>query len=1363
MNSIVFYLNGRRREIQNPDPEVTLLEYVRVQERLTGSKLGCGEGGCGACTVMVSGYNMRRDRIEHRSVNGCLFPLPMADNLSITTIEGIGNRKGGLHPVQKRMVEGHGSQCGFCTPGIVMSMYTLLRQKCAEGEELTALDVEENFDGNLCRCTGYRPILDAFKTFAGNEPCCGGRKNGKCCRESPESTPTNDAGQQNGQYGEDTGLQNGFQTAEEPDTDSEHVFPRELIKRAPPCLRIDSEGGQWFRPVTTMELKSIMKEFPTAKIICGNTEIGVERKYKNLQCPVLISLQGVAELTEIRSTPAGFEIGAAATLTDLRREIGVVERRLEGSGCETLHAIAGQLKWFAGKQIRNVATVGGNIVTASPISDLNPVWSSSRAQFLVFSHRTGEERLQKAEEFFVGYRKIRMAPGELLLKVIVPWTKPYEFVSVFKASRRRDDDIAIVTTAIRISLARSKALEPGWNISDVSFAFGGVAEATTSPTKAERSLTGSSFDEATMERALQIIGDELQVPKGAPGGMAAYRSSVVVGFVFKAFLQTAEKLRSVLQKENVEPLAWEVDERLKSIISDEKPQITKGVQVFDKDGRPATVSAGKPVGHVAAELHVSGEAVYVDDMPVPSDCLFAALVLSTKPHARIKALGVRDALEMNGVVDIVTAADIPGRNAIGVNLRDELCFAVDEVTCTGQVIALTLANSQRIANKAAKAVVVEYECLPSIITIEDAIDNHSYLPGVKPRLIEHGDVDIAFKTAEHVARGDIRIGGQEHFYLECNGTVAIPSENDEMTLYISTQGASHSQEAVAEVLGVPQHKVVARVKRLGGAFGGKESRSINSTVAVAVAAKKHNRPVRFFFDRDSDMLSTGTRHPFYGEYSVAFDGNGRLKALDVKIYNNAGNSRDLSHAVIERAVLHVDNAYNIPNVRVEGRCCYTHTPSNTAFRGFGGPQGMLVGEQAIEHVANYLRIPAEAVRFTNLYREGDVTPYGMKLTNCTIRPCWNDLTRKVDVDRRRIDIEAYNKANRYNKRGLSVAPVKFGISFVFKTLNQAGALVHVYLDGSVLVTHGGIEMGQGLHTKMIQVAATAFGLPIEKVFISETATDKVPNATPSAASASADMYGMAVKNACDQIEERLKPVREALGKDPTWEQLVERAYAQRINLSAQGFYRVPDLDSLDLSKAEKGRPFYYFTYGAAASEVEIDCLTGDHKVLYSEIVMDVGRSLNPAIDIGQIEGAFVQGMGWCTMEELVRGGTTAHRWLPTGFLSTQGPGTYKIPGFRDIPRDFRVSLLKDAPNLEETIHQSKAVGEPPLFLAASVFFAIRDACKSSRQEFFEDEELANAWFELDSPATTERIRMACADEISSRFADPQSFRAEAFI
>jgi len=1031
MNSIVFYLNGSRREIQNPDPEVSLLEYVRVQERLTGSKLGCGEGGCGACTVMVSGYNARRDLIEHRSVNGCLFPLPMVDNLSVTTIEGIGNRKGGLHPVQKRLLEGHGSQCGFCTPGIVMSMYTLLRQKCAQGEDITALDIEENFDGNLCRCTGYRPILDAFKTFAENGPVCAGRKNGKCCRESTGTTTTNDAGQKNGHCGEDSGLQSGFHAPEEPNTDSQHVFPRELIKRAPPSLRIDSQGRKWFRPVTTGELKRVMKEFPKARIICGNTEIGVERTYKNLECPVLISLQGVAELSKIRCTSKGFEIGAAATLTDLLREIGVAER-LTNKGCETLHAIAGQLKWFAGKQIRNVATVGGNIVTASPISDLNPVWIASRAEFLIFSPRTGEERLQKAEEFFVGYRKIGMAPDEVLMKVIVPWTKPAEFLSVFKASRRKDDDIAIVTAAIRIVLARSSGFEPGWNISDISFSFGGVAEATTSAKNAERSLIGSSFDEATMKLALQRVGDELQVPEEAPGGMAAYRSSVVVGFVFKAFLQTAEKLRSVLQKQGMEPPAWEVNERLKSIISHEKHQITKGVQVFDKDGRPGTVSAGKPIGHVAAELQVSGEAVYVDDMSVPSDCLYAALVLSTKPHARIKGLDARNALEMNGVVDFVTAKDIPGRNAIGVNLRDELCFAVDEVTCTGQVIALVLANSQRIANKAAKAVVVEYECLPSVITIEDAIKNNSYLPGVKPRLIEHGDVDIAFKTAEHCVRGDIRIGGQEHFYLECNGTVAVPSENDEMTLYISTQGASHSQEAVAEVLGVPQHKIVARVKRLGGGFGGKESRSINSTVAVAVAAKKHNRPVRFFFDRGSDMLSTGTRHPFYGEYCVAFDGNGHLKALHVKIYNNAGNSRDLSHAVMDRAVLHVDNAYNIPNVRVEGRCCYTHTPSNTAFRGFGGPQGMFVMEQAIEHVANYLRIPAESVRLVNLYREGDVTPYGMKLTNCTIRKCWKELTRNVDVDRRRTDIEAYNKANRYRKRGLSVVPVKFGISFVFK-------------------------------------------------------------------------------------------------------------------------------------------------------------------------------------------------------------------------------------------------------------------------------------------------------------------------------------------
>jgi len=545
------------------------------------------------------------------------------------------------------------------------------------------------------------------------------------------------------------------------------------------------------------------------------------------------------------------------------------------------------------------------------------------------------------------------------------------------------------------------------------------------------------------------------------------------------------------------------------------------------------------------------------------------------------------------------------------------------------------------------------------------------------------------------------------------------------------------QSYVAQVTGVQANKIVSKVKRLGGGFGGKETRSIQLSGMCAVAANKMRRPVRCMLNRDDDIVTSGQRHPFLARWKVAVNKDGKLQALDADVFANAGWNQDLSGAVVDRALSHIDGCYRIPNIHVRGRIAKTNTVSNTAFRGFGGPQGMFIAETYMEEIADHLNMPVEKLREINLYKPNEKTHFNQELKDWHVPLMYQQVLTEANYAERRKAVDAYNASSKWKKRGLALIPTKFGISFTAIFLNQAGALVHIYHDGSVLVAHGGCEMGQGLHTKMTQIAAQALGVPLSDVFISETATNTVPNTSSTAASASSDLNGYAIADACDQLNARLAPYREKLGKDTPLKKLAHAAYFDRVNLCANGFYKTPDIGYV--WGPNTGQMFYYFTQGVTAAEVEIDTLTGDWTCLRADIKMDVGRSINPAIDYGQIEGAFVQGQGLFTTEE-----SLWHR--ASGQIFTKGPGTYKIPGFRDIPQQFNVSLLKDVEWQDlRTIQRSRGVGEPPLFMGSSVFFAIRDALRAARRQYGEEEVLS-----LQSPATVERIRVSCVDPIIKR-------------
>ena len=731
---------------------------------------------------------------------------------------------------------------------------------------------------------------------------------------------------------------------------------------------------------------------------------------------------------------------------------------------------------------------------------------------------------------------------------------------------------------------------------------------------------------------------------------------------------------------------------------------------------------GVPRPHESAVLHVMGEATYTDDIPELQGTLHAALGLSQKAHAKLKGMDLADVINARGVVAVYTAKDIPGINDCGPIIHDDPILADGLVEYVGQPIFLVVADTHDNARRAARLAKVDYEELPAILTPQEAKKAQSFV--LPPMRLQRGDFKAAFERAPHRVKGELYVGGQEQFYLEGQVSYAVPKEDRGMHVYCSTQHPSEMQHVVAHALGLHSHHVVVECRRMGGGFGGKESQSALWAAAASVAAAKLNRPVKLRADRDDDMMVTGKRHDFHYEYEVGYDNEGRILAARVEMVSRAGYSADLSGPVATRAVCHFDNTYYLSDVDILAMCGKTNTQSNTAFRGFGGPQGAIAVEYILDEIARALGKDALDVRKINFYGRSDeegrnLTHYGQKVVDNVIHELVAELEADSEYRKRREAVKAFNATSPVLKKGLALTPVKFGIAFNLTHLNQAGALVHVYVDGSVLVNHGGTEMGQGVNTKVAQVVAHELGLDLSHVRVSATDTSKVANTSATAASTGADINGKAAQDAARQIRERLTAfAAQAWKADPAtirfagnhihidgspqpFHEVVRKAYNARVQLWSDGFYATPGLhwDAATMT----GNPFFYFAYGAAVSEVVVDTLTGEWKLLRADALYDAGNSLNPAIDIGQVEGGFIQGMGWLTTEELW--------WNKAGKLMTHAPSTYKIPGVSDCPRDFRVKLYQN-PNVADSIHRSKAVGEPPLLLPFSVFFAIRDAVAS---------------------------------------------------
>uniref|UniRef100_A0A8D0E4N7 FAD-binding PCMH-type domain-containing protein n=1 Tax=Salvator merianae TaxID=96440 RepID=A0A8D0E4N7_SALMN len=1219
---------------------------------------------------------------RHYPANSCLLPLCSLYGAAITTVEGVGTTKTKLHPIQERLAKCYGSQCGFCTPGMVMSMYSLLRNH----PEPTMAQIVASLDGNLCRCTGYRPIIDSFSAFCP-------MRSGLC---KPEEFQPRDPSQ-------------------------DYIFPPELMRMAKEAkgksLIFKGEKTTWISPGSLQELLELKARYPSAPLVVGNTSVGLDRKLLGIYYPLFLHPARIPDLHVASVEDNGIIIGAATHLAQLRDFLLNIIPEFPTEKTKIYHTLLKQLRTLAGEQIRCLASLGGHIASRASVWDLNPVLAAGRS-ILNLASIDGARQIPLNDEFLARVPEADLSPAEVIVSVFIPFSEEDEFVSAFRQAERQKNALSIANSAMKV------LFHPGTDvIMDLAILYGGIGSTTVSARKTCQQLIGRNWNDQMLEEACRLILEEIILPPSAPGGKVEYRRTLLVSFFFRFYLEVRQGLKSMYPS-----MYPDLPAEYASALGDFNDKPPQGMQIYqDVDAnQPPQDPVGRPIMHQSGIKHATGEAVFVDDIAPADGQLYMAVVTSTRAHAKILSIDVSEALEEPGVVAVVTADDIPGTNGDG----KEKVFAEDEVIYIGHIICGVVAETYECAKRATGKVKVEYQDLELILTIEEAIEHNSFL--TKEKKIEKGNVEKAFLTVEKIIEGEIHIGGQEHFYLETNSVFVIPrKEDNEMDIYVSTQDASKVQELVASVLNAQSNRIMCHTKRVGGAFGGKITKPSFFSAAAAVAANKTGRPVRFILERVDDMLIHGGRHPLLGKYKVGFMNDGKIKAVDLLFYINGGCTLDESELVIEYVVLKSSNAYDIPNFRSRGWACKTNLPSNTAFRGFGFPQAALCAETWVTAVADHLGLPHDKVREMNMYKSVTKTPFKQEIDPRNLVVCWEECLKISDYYNRQKAAEEFNRQNSWKKKGLAIIPMKFSVGFNSTFYHQAAALVHIYLDGSVLVSSGGIELGQGILTKMLQVASHELKIPMSYIHPYERTTVTVPNAIVTAGSVGSELNGKAVQNACQILRKRLEPIIKN-NPEGKWEDWIKTAFEESISLSATGYFK-GYFTNMDWDKGE-GHAYPYFVFGAACSEVEIDCLTGAHKNIRTDIVMDACFSINPGIDIGQIEGGFIQGLGLYTMEEI--------KFSPEGQQYTLGPDTYKIPAVCDVPEQFRIYLLPNSRN-PMAIYSSKGMGEAGVFLSSSVFFAIRDAVAAVRKERgFSDP------FILDSPLNCERIRMACADRFT---------------
>jgi xanthine dehydrogenase/oxidase len=1363
---LTFWLNGRKVVIDNPDPTVMLTDYLQ-SINLTGTKVGCGQGGCGACTVMLSHREPARGDIVHRAVNACLRPLCSLDGMCVTTTEGIGSVHEGLDPVQFCIAAHNGTQCGFCTPGFVMNAHAFFQ----ENPGATQKEIEDIFGGNLCRCTGYRPILHAVRTLASDYDAASDRTQ-KC--EIDPSFPIRCR-----QALTQLELENLLRPGE-----------------PPKALHFTGSGREWYRPTTLAEVyrlkcQSVRREGrDQVKLVFGNTASGV---YQHEKPEYLIDISLIEELGQLSEDDTGLQIGACVPIQRLMDFAAEVIARRSAEETNGLRALARHAAFIAGYQVRCAGSVAGNIFMAKDHAHRGEPFPSDLLTVMGALGATVSIGSQEYDDGIREYALMRMPDVDALPEDAVilffrlPFTRSREYVQTYRVARRLQMSHPIVNAGFRCQLNESGRPVSG----QVSIVYGGLDRIAWRAKETERLLAGRPWNQETLQSALAVLKQEIAeitascVPVDDEGISTTYRCQLAENFFYKFFLHVA----LAIDPSQVSPVSVSAANHY------DRP-LSHGTQEFAE--YPELYPLTKPIIKRAAFVQATGEVKYTQDIPLPTGGVHAAVVKSSKAHARFsltKLASTREALEellrrrFRGFEAIITAADIPdgGSNLVGLG-DDDPVFCDGIVTSVGAPIALAVADTIATAREAAAFIEAEcigYDELPAVLTLDEAIAQNTAMPMVRrqkdadadveqqiPSIVRPGS-DLAWLgdparglPGTSQVSGAVCTGAQAHFYLETFCALAIPGMYDQMTVYNSTQNPNGNQSAVAKTLGIKANQVTLIVEQIGGGFGAKQHRASVIASQAAVAARKLKRPVRLLYDRATDTTMVGKRHPYRGEYRVAYTPDGTIEAMRMDMHSDAGDTYDCSFAVMDLSVLQSDGCYMVKTFQSTGRIYRTNKPSNTAFRTFGNLQPYIIREDAIEHVAHQLskdlgrRVLPEEIRRKNLYRTGslwdyDLSHHGQRLRFCNIRDIWDSLYQSSDFERREREVQNFNRQNRWRKRGIAMMPQKYGIAFTEPrgSLNASSALVNVNMaDGSVFVQHGGVEMGQGLHTKIAQVAANTLGIPLEWIRVAGNNSDAIVNAPATAASTGYDLNAGAVDRACRVLRTRLENFCRELeqytpfdciegwrsGWQDKWKEIIFGAWFNRVNLSAAELYKTPHYKGPS-ERHRSGHPYLYYVYSAAVTEVEIDVLTGEFTILRADVLYDAAKSPNPAIDIGQLEGGYVQGVGFVTTEEVV--------YDHHGRLVTDNIWSYKPPCTKTIPLDFRVKLfpVDEARNaLEETaelhaVKSSKTTGEPGMTLGATAFLAIKRAIMDARRDLTGSDD----WLAMNVPATCQRIQTLC--------------------
>ncbi|KAI4308343.1 hypothetical protein L6164_031426 [Bauhinia variegata] len=1352
--ALVFAVNGERFELTNVDPSTTLLEFLRTQTRFKSVKLGCGEGGCGACVVLISKYDLVLDQVEDYTASSCLTLLCSIHGCSITTSEGLGNSKDGYHPIHERIAGFHGTQCGFCTPGMCVSLYGTLvnAEKKTDRPEppsgfsrVTVAEAEKAIAGNLCRCTGYRPIADACKSFAADVDM------------------------------EDLGFNSFWRKGESNEVKLSRFskydhskngrgFPMFLKEEIKPGVLLASKNQSWYNPTSLEELQSLLKlnhiNRITTKLVVSNTGMGY---YKDTDgYDKYIDLRGIPELSIIRKDPTGIEIGAAVTISK------AIETLKQECICDfssekklILDKISDHMGKIASEFIRNTASIGGNLVMAQRKHFPSDIVTILLAVDTMVHVMTGTQFEWLTLEEFLDQPPLHSE--SLLLSIKIPsWnsntsaspdhTSKFMFETYRAALRPLGNALHYLNAAFFAEVAPCKD-SGGVMIATCRLSFGGYGtKHAIRARKVEDLLVGKLLNFSILYEAINLLATDV-VP-GDGTSKTAYISSLASGFLFEFFNPLVDlpvRITNGYLNRNSGfsfTRAHELLEDHEQVRHDNiSTLLSSGKQVIQSGGKHHPI--GEPIIKAGAALQASGEAVFVDDIPSPINCLHGAFIYSTKPLARIKSIKLNPELQLDRMREIISSKDIPtGGENIGSKtiFSSEPLFADEVAKCVGERLALVVADTQKLADTAANSAIVEYDIEnldPPILSLEEAVKRSSFFevpPFLYPKHV--GDISKGMAEADHrIHSAEIKLPSQYYFYMETQTALAVPEEDNCMVVYSSSQCPEYTHSIIARCLGILEHNVRVITRRVGGGFGGKAIKSMAVATTCALAAQKLQRPVRMYMNRKTDMIMAGGRHPMKITYNVGFKTNGKITALELEILIDAGIYTDIS-PIMPHNILGSLRSYDWGALSFDIKVCRTNHPSRSAMRGPGKVQGSFIAEAVIEHVASALSIDADAIRSINLHTNKSLGYFfddssGEHL-EYTLPSIWNQLAVSATLDQRTEMVKEFNKTNIWKKRGISRVPVIFPV-----TMRPTPGKVSILWDGSIVVEVGGIEIGQGLWTKVKQM--TAFALSaiqcdgsrdlLDKVRVVQADTLSLVQGGFTAGSTTSESSCEAVRLSCNVLVERLMPLKERLQGEMgnvNWETLILQAHYQNVNLAATSFF-VPSITSMN-----------YINYGAAVSEVEIDLLTGETTVLQVDIIYDCGQSLNPAVDLGQIEGAFVQGLGFFMQEE--------YTINPDGLVLADGTWNYKIPTLDTIPRRFNVEIINSGHH-QHRVLSSKASGEPPLLLAASVHCATRAAIKEARKQLisWSDVEELDSTFQLEVPATMPVVKELYGLDIVERY------------